>query len=64
MIELYEKIQDKEWELIDKADEKSTFAGCVTAFAIGAVEGLVISLTEIAIIKVIVKVVTAIRGRR
>lgn len=64
MFELYEKIQDKEWELINKADEKSDILGMLTAAALGTVEGLVIALTEIAVVKVIVKVVTVIRGRR
>lgn len=63
MLEIYDKIQRKEWEIINKASEKSTFAGCVTAFAVGAAEGLVVALTEIAVIKVIVKVVSAIKGR-
>lgn len=64
MIKLYDKIQDKEWEIINKVSEKSIFAGRVTAFAIGVVEGMVSDLIGIAVIGLIVKVVMAIRGRR
>lgn len=64
MIELYNKLQDKEWNAINKAFEKSEVAGYLSAAAIGLAEGAVIALTEIAVLKVVSKAILAIKGRR
>ena len=64
MIKLYEKLQDKEWEIINKADEKSDILGMVTAAGIGLAEGLVIAVTEVTVLRLISKAILAIKGRR
>lgn len=64
MIELYNKLQDKEWKAINKAFEKSEVAGYVTAAVIGLAEGTVILLTEIAVLEVVSNAILAIKGRR
>ena len=64
MIELYEKLQDKEWEIINKADEKSDILGMVASAGIGLAEGLVIGVVEVTVLRLVSKVVLAIKGRR
>ena len=64
MIELYEKLQDKEWEIINKADEKSDILGMVAAAGIGLAEGLVIAVVEVTALRLVSKVILAIKGRR
>lgn len=64
MIELYNKLQDKEWNAISKTFEKSEVAGYMAAAMIGLAEGAVIAITELAVLKVVSKAILATKGRR
>ena len=64
MIKAYEKLQNKEWQIINKAFEKSDIAGYAAAAGIGLLEGVAIVCAELAVFETAIKVVSLVKRRR